>query len=501
MEFDYVVVQAGGKGTRLENLTSHKPKALVSVHNRPMLFHLFDKFPQKKFIIIGDYKFDVMEKYLNVFAPVEYELINANGKKGTCSGLNDSLVLIPENKAFMLVWCDLVLPTSFPVDVERKESQNLIGISKDFSCRWKWENNIFSEEPSTESGVAGLFLFEDKKVLNGLPIEGEFVRWLGTTEIVFKELPLNRTKEFGILSALDKENTMKCRPFNKITIKGNRLIKEGIDDQGKMLAIREKNWYRTIQQFAFKYTPSIYSFDPLEMELIQGQNIYELGELDFKEKKVILDSIMNSIDQLHHLKSIESNNLSCEEAYFTKTYERIDRIKDLVPFAHEQYICINGKQCPNIFYFKDQIEKEMKKYFPETFHILHGDCTFSNIICEKNNIKLIDPRGYFGGTELFGDIAYDWAKLYYSIVGNYDQFNLKHFQLEIGNTITLEISSNHWEDLERYFFEKLPNSIDPTYIKWIHAIIWISLSTYAWDDYDSICGAFYNGLYYLEELL
>mgnify|MGYP003368047036 FL=1 len=38
-------------------------------------------------------------------------------------------------------------------------------------------------------------------------------------------------------------------------------------------------------------------------------------------------------------------------------------------------------------------------------------------------------------------------------------------------------------------------------IKLLHAIIWLSLTTYAWQDYDSICGAFYNGLYYLEDIL
>jgi hypothetical protein len=35
----------------------------------------------------------------------------------------------------------------------------------------------------------------------------------------------------------------------------------------------------------------------------------------------------------------------------------------------------------------------------------------------------------------------------------------------------------------------------------IHAILWLSLTTYAWEDYDSVCGAFYNGLYYLEDCL
>ena len=95
---------------------------------------------------------------------------------------------------------------------------------------------------------------------------------------------------------------------------------------------------------------------------------------------------------------------------------------------------------------------------------------------------------------------YDWAKLYYSIVGNYDRFNLKEFGLDIGKEgIELNISSNHWEDMEEDFFEL--TKTDPEEIKLLHAVIWLSLTTYAWQDYDSVCGAFYNGLYYLEDVL
>ena len=42
---EYIIVQAGGKGTRLGYLTENKPKALVPVENLPMLFHLFRKYP------------------------------------------------------------------------------------------------------------------------------------------------------------------------------------------------------------------------------------------------------------------------------------------------------------------------------------------------------------------------------------------------------------------------------------------------------------------------
>ena len=101
-----------------------------------------------------------------------------------------------------------------------------------------------------------------------------------------------------------------------------------------------------------------------------------------------------------------------------------------------------------------------------------------------------------------GDVAYDWAKLYYSIVGNYDQFNRKKFKLSINEEdVELDIESNGFEDVEDYFFELVGDEVSKRDIKLIHAVIWLSLTTYAWEDYDSICGAFYNGLYYLEECL
>lgn len=86
----------------MERLTRNKPKALVPVNNLPMIFHLFKKFPDKKFIIIGDYKFDVLKRYLKSFAPpLDYELIKATDK-GTCAGMSAALEHIPANEPFLV---------------------------------------------------------------------------------------------------------------------------------------------------------------------------------------------------------------------------------------------------------------------------------------------------------------------------------------------------------------------------------------------------------------
>ncbi len=155
-----------------------------------------------------------------------------------------------------------------------------------------------------------------------------------------------------------------------------------------------------------------------------------------------------------------------------------------------------------MFFCREELEREIMAFPYGDFKFIHGDCTFSNIMLdEEGNPVFIDPRGYFGHTKLYGDEDYDWAKRYNSLKGNYDQFNLKHFRLSIGESeAAVVIESNGFEEIADDIFGLLPQ-LNERKIKLLHAIIWLSLTTYAWQDYDSICGAFYMGCYYLEEAL
>ena len=494
---NYIVVQAGGKGTRLEHLTKNKPKALVPVNNLPMIFHLFNKFPDKKFIIIGDYLKDVLKKYLNAFAKVDYQVVDATGT-GTCGGLKSACDLIPDNERFMLIWSDLILSTDFCVP---NDEDNYVGISNTFPCRWSYKDNEFIEEKSYENGVAGLFVFNNKAMLNDVPDSGEFVRWLSESKYIFKRLELSGTCEFGTLEEYNKLAVDKCRPFNKITIENDILIKEPLDNQGIELAKNEINWYQKVKEFGFNDIPNIYSYEPLKMELIKGKNIYEYQDDSINVKSEILINIIETLKRLHSLTATEVDKESVAETYITKTFDRLKKIEDLVPFAKDEFITINNKKCRNVFYYKDLLIDKLNNIKVDNFNLIHGDCTFSNILLKEDKSSvLIDPRGYFGKTKLYGDPNYDWAKLYYSIVGDYDMFNLKKFRLTIDeDKVDLNIETNNWKELEEIFFNNI--DADKETIKLLHAVIWLSLTTYAWQDYDSVCAAFYNGLLYLEEVL
>lgn len=508
MGMDYIIVQAGGKGTRLEHLTRNKPKALVPVDNLPMLFYLFRKFPDKRYVVIADYKKEVMREYLSSFADVKYQVVDASGT-GTCSGVKQAIDLIPDGKPFMLVWSDLILPDSLELPKEYEENKkpehDYVGLSETFSCRWKYENGSFKEERSIEYGVAGFFLFTDKKKINHVPESGELVRWMSEQNLSFEKVGLAGTREFGILEEYEKLPQAKCRPFNKITVDGDFLIKEPIDAQGEKLAKREAAWYEKARLLNIPELPPIYETKPLKMEFIKGRNIYDC-DFDYETKKSILKSLISALKSLHESERVAADSFSIEEAYYNKTMDRLAKIQDLIPFAREKEIVVNGRKCRNIYCHKRELQKKIEKLKIncDQFAFIHGDCTFSNLMVrEDNSPVLIDPRGYFGFSELYGDVRYDWAKLYYSLVGNYDQFNLKRFRLKIGETseegVHLKINSNHWEDLENDFFNI--TGADREEIKLLHAVIWLSLTTYAWQDYDSICGAFYNGLFYLEEVL
>ena len=500
MDIDYIIVQAGGQGTRMESLTRNKPKALVPVNNLPMLFHLFRMFPDKKFVVIGDYKYDVLKRYLAAFADVDYQLVCGTGFSGTCAGPPAALDCIPENTPFMLIWSDLVLPQTFQLPIE---TGNYIGVAKDFPCRWKFEQGELQEEQSEEFGVAGLFLFQEKSVLGRVPAEGEFVRWLQECSFPKREFPLYQTKEYGLISEYRKQPLQRCRPFNRVTADGDTIIKEAIDRQGEELAERERDWYQKVMAQNFRQIPKIYSLCPLRMERIDGEPVYAYADLTFEEKRRILTEIIGCLKEVQRMGEIPADTDSFYQAYIGKTFSRLEKVRELVPFAGEDTVVINGRRCRNIFFHRGEVEELARHYMPRNFKFIHGDCTFSNILLRGDGTPvLIDPRGYFGQTELYGDPAYDWAKLYYSIVGNYDQFNLKNFQLDIQDGgVTLHVASSHWEDMEDTFFSQLSEEITPRQIKLFHAIIWLSLTTYAWEDYDSICGAFYNGLFFLEEAL
>ena len=495
MEVDYIVIQAGGSGTRLGKLTHSRPKALVPVLNRPIVFHLFERWPKKKFIIIGDYKFEVLSRYLQAFADVDYLLVRAEGK-GNAAGVAEAMRYIPDGEPFMLMWSDLLLDERLVLP--EKTAPCYVGVSDRFPCSWRFRDGVIEKVPSEgRFGVAGCFLFDSKVKLQGLPHEGSFTKWLSVSNLPLQDWNMRDSVEAGTLAAVKTidPGTTRCRPYNHMEFTNDCVIKTGLTDEGRKLIEREVRWYKAVAGYGFQAVPKIYVYEPLTMERIDGENIF-LAELTEEKKKKVIDQLVEMLDGLHKSAQPGPDYFGLEKDYYSKTIKRVQAIRDAIPFADRPYININGRRCRNVLAFRDEFRREIHDFlFWADFGPIHGDCTLTNTMIDKDGrIYFIDARGYFGTREIMGDVYYDWAKIYYSLAGHFDRFNIKDFELEITDReVRYEIAPSGWEGLTAYFLDKIPDC-NVAKLQLIHAIVWISLASHCWEDYDSMCLAFYNGL-------
>lgn len=151
------------------------------------------------------------------------------------------------------------------------------------------------------------------------------------------------------------------------------------------------------------------------------------------------------------------------DMYLTKTHERLQnaRVGDALNalISHEGDFVINGQTVTNLPMVWEQIIDRVEAFSVDaTGSVIHGDMCLSNILYDLRSriCKLIDPRGNFAGSGVYGDPLYDVAKLYHSIYGLYDFIVADVFSIEIdGTNIDFRIRSRpqHAQIVER--FEKV----------------------------------------------
>lgn len=496
-----VIVQAGGRGSRLRHHTWNKPKCLVSVKGRPILYHLFDRFPDAEFVVIGDYLFDTLENYLRLTPPAaNVRLINA-GSKGTASGVADAFAMIPDSAPTYLVWADLVFTGEVqPDDTDRPT----VFLTDAFTCRWvRDDRGHLIEKPGTHDGVIGLFYFPGNVRPFEMPNEGEFVRWLSQASDQLSYQTLNEVEELGDFASIEglNQKDAAARFFNSVTFDGDQVIKRVIDANYADVHENEIAWYDEARQLGFTRIPAIYSTSPLTMSRIKGQHAFELHDLTDRERGAVIFDHIESLASLHSRKSEAPDLAAVKSVYIDKTTTRIDEVREIIPGIDQRSFTVNGVKCKNYAHPSETetITSLLDRLIPEAFHPIHGDPTFSNTMVDKwLRCWFIDPRGSFGSPGIMGDRYYDFAKLYYSAVGNYDAFNRKKFKLYIDSE-TVEVLMDDppyaaiAQDIFREYF-----GAESERIEILHALIWLSLTGYVKDDVDSMIGSFYLGMYWMQ---
>ena len=498
----HVIVQAGGKGTRMGKLTENKPKCLISVNGITILQTISIAFPDAILHIIGDYKIDILQSYLEVLNPdFKYDIIKAEGK-GTNAGISKALEFVPNGNSFAITWADLFYLS--PI-LELDENRNYIGLTNSNRCRYSFEEGKFTERDTNSNGVIGMFIFKNKSFLSALPSDGEFVRFLSRSNIEFFPLLVNSVREIGTFDSYlsFKSQFPVSRFFNNIEVEDDEITKRASDPKFKHLLEDEINWYHYMENSGFTGIPKIRSFEPLKLERIMGVHPHQIKGLSQKDKTILVKNIIKRLEEVHSIATFPVRSDDLYKVYVDKTLDRIRPVTRMLKLNSKKTFIINGRKIEALNPDEPSVVISLynKLSSIQSFCPIHGDPTFSNtLVMSDKEIKFIDPRGTFGNSKIFGDPRYDFAKLYYSTVGNYDQFNSQNFEVRFqGEEITIKIESSGFEDSWSLFNNSNVNFVRD--IEIIHSLIWLSLSGYFINDVDSMIGSYFHGLELLSEMI
>jgi len=238
------------------------------------------------------------------------------------------------------------------------------------------------------------------------------------------------------------------RDFNEISSdKMDIIIKKSINNKIE----GEIYYYQNIPKELNQYFPLFikYGYNWYSMEKIKGITIsYMFVNESVTEE--LFQRIMNIFYEMHNYKKSNVNfELNIYKNYVNKIKERYNNY-DYSKFQNSDKIynyLIN--------YFEDYEKKKLGKV-----NIIHGDPVFSNCILNNDNdIKLIDMRGKIDNTlTIYGDIFYDYAKIYQSLLG-YDEILLDK-----------QISNEYKNKLINIFFNYIIKNYGEDYVKIIKNI-------------------------------
>lgn len=219
-----VVINAGGKGTRLDPFTRVLPKPLIPVGDYPIIEHIMDYFSKygcSEFHIIVNYKKQLMKAYFSD-DDSDYNITWYEEKEPLGTGGGLSLLKGKINKSFFFTSCDTLIQTSYESILDfHKGNNNLItmicahkNVTIPYGVVDMGDNGIinkFEEKPSFSFFTnTGMYLVEPE-VLNyieenkaiGFPDVVEKARKLNKKVAVY---PINESEwmDMGQLSELEK---------------------------------------------------------------------------------------------------------------------------------------------------------------------------------------------------------------------------------------------------------------------------------------------------------
>lgn len=258
-----------------------------------------------------------------------------------------------------------------------------------------------------------------------------------------------------------RRRLLQARSFNTIQIDELRgTITKRSEHRGKFL--NEINYYRLLPADLAIFFPRLaeFSLRPenvfLSLEYYGYPTLSEIWVFEEFEARYweMIFKLLVQIMECFERYSVELSPTSTFNFYWQKTEERVAAFAAQDPrfarLVHAPELVLNGKILAGWQTIAPEIQQRVR-LISENPHgqIIHGDLCFPNILYDPVSrlFKLIDPRGSFAESGIYGDARYDVAKLLHSLDGGYDFLIHDMFLL---NQEDLKI------DLQHFFPETRP---------------------------------------------
>ena len=498
-----VVIVAGGENTRFKEMSIF-PKVLLPTLDYPSILSYDCKLfeDHQVYLIINDRYYEMCLEYINK-TKINVKVIVSHNHNGSANTILSCMDELPK-KDVLFVWSDLILDKQgvdgIVKDVNSDIDSNII-FSYDGKYRFRVEDDKIMNVK--EGGnVPGIYYCKN---LNKVFLENEYPDNFDLIEIFQNTLQEYSKVEYkgNILEFRDLETYLDyyknegivktpTRFFNTMKVEGKKLTKKCINQDFYNLIDREILWYTKCKEYNYKNIPTIYNTDlenhEICMEYLDGyMNVYEfIKNANDEEFDKFMKSYIKAIEDLHNL--------------YLKVVDPQDAIQDYTIEFYEKVI----KRCNNIRhiiynYDEDNLKVILEKAFKEIINLsgniseycfAHGDLNGSNVMYnkEKDDIKFIDPRGYFGKSQLIGPAAYDYAKVMYCLSG-YDNFNNQRY-----------IFTKDWYEKPHKLRDYEFKDNNRLYLIMV-GIIWVALAEYISQDVFKANIAYQHGINILKEQL
>ena len=545
MDYDNIhvlILSAGKIEKELESVFGSIPSGLIPLHGKPVIFRIIDKLLKegfKKISITTGFKKEILEKIISeqYSDQIKLNFITTDFEKPPGNSILTAIEKMQEQQLLVILG-DTLVENEFSNLIQN--NNDFVLISENFETPANWcivtlkdgkLDLIFDKKKNLEKtneqyALVGVYYFGDLKSLKHV-----YVKFNGQERIEISDL-IKKYKEQKIISTevckqwydaghvenyfVSKQMLLKARYFNSLRFdRSSEIVTKTSENILKL--IDEIEWYKQIPNDLSKLIPKIKEFDQskkpfLKLEYIKHPTLAELWLYgDFSSKLWIeilkkLFEILNQFKKYSKSVSLADYNL----IYKTKTEDRMQELTNSnESFRHilaSDMLFINGKKYRNWPVVKEEIELKIHDLYHEKDNcLIHGDLCFSNIFCDfKNkNFKLIDPRGKWG-SDMYGDIKYDVAKIRHSIIDGFDTITngLYSASLSESNHVAMKIfkPKNH-QEICMHLDNLIQNKWNLNEIKLIEGLLFISMLPLHKDHFERQLAFYSIGIQLLNEVL